>query len=311
MVRRLRSFGFALFTLVFFQAAFALAQSYPDQAAEAHAWALYRAYDSGDSYTFEQQFQANPLLNKKAFIYVLTYMAQQMDVNPEAAESAQNFATELAAYIEAFQQDPVPTQIMTAIENSDGARFQQLSTAYYNQIYSQTASSVTTTTATKSNGPSYSSTTSTTATYAPGPVPFPATGGSDPAAREHAYKIYQATQAQDAATVQALLGNPDLTKKAFLSLVEHMLTTYQNNPNADITGTGEFAGHLAEVIELYLNDPVPAQIIREIVSGNNNADKTMLAYIAKLYPEGTSTAQAGEDKEYIYYGDNKEKASNY
>ena len=311
MVRRLRSFGISLFTLILILAPAAVAQDYEDPAAESHAWALYRAYESGDSYTFQQQLQGNPTLSKRAFIYVLSYLADQLDVDQQAAANALGFATELASYIENDLRDPTPTQIMVAMANSDGARFEQLVTAYYNQIYSQTASSGTTTTATNLNGPSYSSTTSTTATYAPGPVPFPATGGSDPAAREHAYKLYQATQAQDAATVQALLGNSDLTKKAFLSVVEHMLTTYQNNPNADITGAGEFAGHLAEVIELYLNDPVPAQIIREIATGNNNADKTMLAYIAKIYPEGTATAQGGENKEYIYYGDNKEKASNY
>ena len=81
MVRRLRSFRLSLILLLLFLGTAVQAQSYPDPSAEAHAWTLHRAYKSGDSYTFEQQVRSDPTLTKKAFLFVVTYFGQQLEVN--------------------------------------------------------------------------------------------------------------------------------------------------------------------------------------------------------------------------------------
>ena len=114
MVRRLRSFRLSLILLLLFLGTAVQAQSYPDPSAEAHAWTLHRAYKSGDSYTFEQQVRSDPTLTKKAFLFVVTYFGQQLQVNPTAAEEALYFAFELATYIESYLGDSVPNEILEA-----------------------------------------------------------------------------------------------------------------------------------------------------------------------------------------------------
>ena len=302
MICRLWSLRLSLIFLFLFLGTAVQAQNYPDPSAEAHAWTLHRAYKSGDSYTFEQQVRSNPTLTKKSFLFVMTYFGQQLEVNPTAAEEALYFAFELATYIESYLGDPVPNEILEAATEQNLQRVEQLTTSYTSSLYQGVAQS-------------QPQTTTQTTNYSSGAAPFSSTGGSDPAAREHAYKLYQAMQAQDAPTFQALFGqNPTLTKKAFLSVIEHMLTTYQNNPNADLTGSAEFAAALAEAIKQYLSDPVPAQIVQQIIAGDNGAQQTMTAYIATLYPAtttGGASAQNSGSEDYIFYGDNKEKASNY
>ena len=302
MICRLWSLRLSLIFLFLFLGTAVQAQNYPDPSAEAHAWTLHRAYKSGDSYTFEQQVRSNPTLTKKSFLFVMTYFGQQLEVNPTAAEEALYFAFELATYIESYLGDPVPNEILEAATEQNLQRVEQLTTSYTSSLYQGVAQS-------------QPQTTTQTTNYSSGAAPFSSTGGSDPAAREHAYKLYQAMQAQDAPTFQALFGqNPTLTKKAFLSVIEHMLTTYQNNPNADLTGSAEFAAALAEAIKQYLSDPVPAQIVQQIIAGDNGAEQTMTAYIATLYPAtttGGASAQNSGSEDYIFYGDNKEKASNY
>jgi CHAT domain-containing protein len=303
MMHRFRASALFVFLVLLFVTGPVSAQ-YMDPAAETHAWSLYRAYDSEDSMTFQQLVSAEPALTKKAFLFTIYYTVQQWEVDQEAAMSSFTFATELAKVIQSSLGDPTPAQIANGIQSGNEQAAGQLE-SYRAQLYPELASSANT------GGPTATTTTSTTV----GGPPFPATGGSDPAARKHAYNLYTVMQSGDKNKFQTLFSqDPTLTKKAFLSVIEFLVTEVQKNPNADLATAGEFATGLAQVIESHLNDPVPSQIVQKFSASDNSVEQLMAGYVDSLYSQ-TANNTGGEtsagESNYVFYGDNKERASNY
>ncbi|MFA5506327.1 MAG: CHAT domain-containing protein [Vulcanimicrobiota bacterium] len=114
-----------------------VAAQYPDQSAEAHAWSLFEAYDSSDAGTFSRLLSSQPELSRKAFIYVLFYISEHLQSNPADAQTATLFGAELAAQLNTRLNDPVPLQVMQALQDQDEQTLTRLVTAYSTELYEE------------------------------------------------------------------------------------------------------------------------------------------------------------------------------
>ena len=108
MMHRCRASALLIFLLLLLGSGTVSAQ-YFDPAAEQHAWSLFRAYDSSDYQTYTQLLNSDPVLSRKAFIFVLNFYGDALETDPESADEAADFAIELAAGIQNSFGDSAPS----------------------------------------------------------------------------------------------------------------------------------------------------------------------------------------------------------
>ncbi len=154
---------------------------------------------------------------------------------------------------------------------------------------------------------------------------------SDPEAHAHMWTLFNSYQSAQqsydySAYQQAVLSNPNITKRAFISTLEYAVTQAETNPEVGMTAF-MFANTLAESIDEAFGDSTPKLIMQQLQQGSPNLESTLTAYVTTLAGGGPPTNTGGPPTmtggnssvasnsakktpdEYIYYGDNKEKLS--
>jgi CHAT domain-containing protein len=286
MMHRWKAFALFFFFVLIFAAGPVSAQ-YVDPAAENHAWSLYRAYDADDVYTFKELFSSDPLLTKKAFLFVLHFADQQKSIDPEASAEALVFAQDLAGAIEQEFGDQNPAVMMSALLANNPQAPSMLLT-YKAQLYPETT--------------------------------FTGTDRSEKALQAHLDALTRAYLAKDLDTyLYVLKGDPPFSKMSFLMALAEGLQSQDE-------ATLRFAGTLAADIQNSLGDPVPNQIVQLVAAGDMaKLEQKVMSYANQLDGTATATTTGGpvttnttttttttaSTDEYVYYGDNKERASDY
>lgn len=110
----------------------------------------------------------------------------------------------------------------------------------------------------------------------------------DPGGRQHAIALYNAYEAGYTSNdyrlfEQLFMGNPALTKRAFVSSVEYMTEIYETSPG-DLEDALEFTFEVAQYIQTEFGDPMPMQLLTRMMNGDQRVPGDMMRYAAQLYP---------------------------